>query len=118
MTELTERGTLCSLADPPSCRAATVSEPGVVSSVPVSSHVVRPDKIIRQPPYRSDAASLGSSSWTTVRRHESPTVSISQVTREVPAPSAASLQWAWKLCTSRLGGSTSRCMPSTSIPYG
>ena len=48
----------------------------------------------------------------TVSRQESPTGSISQVTREVPSAFTSSLQSAVKLCTSRRGGSTSRFSPS------
>ena len=47
----------------------------------------------------------------TVSRHESATGSISYVTREVPARSTSSLHSAWKLCTSRRGGSTSSTSP-------
>src|SRR5437667_689457 len=48
----------------------------------------------------------------TVRRHESPIGSISQVTLEVPSRFTSSLQRALKLWTSRRGGSTSRFSPS------
>ena len=50
----------------------------------------------------------------TVSRHESPTGSISQVTREVPARSASSLHSVCMVWTNRWGGSTTRFSPSTS----
>ena len=90
---------------------AYMSEPGVVSSSPVSSSVLRPERIIGQPPYSSEWASSGSWSWVTVSWQESSTCSISHVTRDVPAAFTSSLQRALKLCTSRRGASTSRFSP-------
>src|SRR5271163_3836144 len=86
-------------------------EPGVVSVSPVSSHVFRPDRIIGHPPYSSAGASGGSWSWTTVSRHESPTGSISHVTRDVPARSASGPHSARIVCASRTGRSTTRFSP-------
>ena len=51
-----------------------------------------------------------------VSRHESPTGSISQVTREVPSVLASSLHSAVSVCTRRRGGSASRTSPSASSP--
>jgi hypothetical protein len=69
-----------------------MSDPGVVSSSPVSSHVFRPDRIIGQPPYSWSFAPSRIWSWVTVRRQESPTGSISHVILEVPSAFTSSSQ--------------------------
>src|SRR6267378_5566251 len=91
---------------------AYISDPGVVNNSPVSRYVFRPERIIGQPPYSSSFAPSRSSSCVTVRRHESPTGSISQVILELPSLFTSSLQRATMLWTSRRGGSTSRFSPS------
>ena len=55
-------------------------------------------------------------SWVRVRRQESPTGSISQVTLEVPSLFTSSLHSATMLWTRRWGGSTSRISPSPKGP--
>src|ERR1700722_6837394 len=95
---------------------AYINDPGVVSVSPVSIHVLRPERIIGQPPKSCEFASSRSWSWVTVRRHESPTGSISQVTRVVPSRCTSSPQSARAVCTNRLGGSTSTFSPSISTP--
>src|SRR5206468_10018012 len=99
---------------PADAGVAYIRDPGVVSSSPVSSHVFRPERIIGHPPYSSSFAPSRSWSCVTVRRHESPTGSISQVTLEVPSLFTSSLHRAVKLWTSRRGGSISRFSPSAS----
>ena len=89
-----------------------IRDPGVVSLSPVSRSVLRPERIIGQPPYSSAFALSGSWSCTTVSRQESPTCSISQVTRVVPCAFTSSLHRAVNDCTSRWGGSTTRFSPS------
>ena len=69
-----------------------ISDPGVVSFSPVSRYVLRPERIIGQPPYSSPFAPSRSSSCVTVRRQESATCSISYVTRDVPSALTSSLQ--------------------------
>src|SRR5712692_4888132 len=93
-----------------------ISEPGVVSSWPVSSQVFRPERIIGQPPYNWSFAPSRSWSWMTVSLHESPTGSISQVTRLVPSACTSGPHSARIDCTSLRGGSTSRFSPSLSGP--
>ena len=73
---------------------------------PVSSSVLRPERIIGQPPYSSAFALSGSWSCTTVSRQESPTGSISQVTRVVPAPSPR--RSTERRTTGRAGGAARR----------
>src|SRR5674476_1390778 len=93
-----------------------ISDPGVVSSSPVSSHVFRPERIIGQPPYSWLFAPSRSWSWVTVSRQESPIGSISQVILEVPSLFTSSPHSATMLWTSLRGGSTSRFTPSPRGP--
>lgn len=92
-----------------------ISDPGVVSRSPVSSQVLRPDSTIGHPPCSSSGAP-SRSSWVTRSRQESPTGSISQVTRPGPSARTSSLHRAVIVCTRRRGGSTSRFSPSYSGP--
>src|SRR5579862_9721326 len=93
---------------------AYINDPGVVSTSPVSIHVLSPERIIGQPPKSCEFAPSRSWSWVTVRRHESPTGSISHVTRVVPSCTTSSPQSARAVCTNRRGGSTSTFSPSMS----
>src|SRR5665811_561088 len=92
-------------------QALYMSEPGVVRISPVSSQVLRPDRIIGHPPYRVGGASSRSWSWVRISWHESPTCSIAHVMRVVPCASSSALHIVTTDCTSRRGGSTPRFSP-------